>query len=229
MNDGLKVLITGASGMVGEGVLHECLQHAAVSSVLVLTRKTTGIDHPKLKEIIHHDFFNLFPIRDQFKGIDACYFCLGISSVGMSADQYYRTTYTLTMHVAELLVQASPQAVFCYVSGAGTDSSERSRIRWARVKGQTENHLMKLNFKAVYAFRPGFMKPTPGLKNTKSIYTFINWFYPIGRKLSPNNYCTLRELGLAMINITLHGYGKKVIVGRDIIALAAEPATTKKQ
>lgn len=214
--------------MVGEGVLHECLQHPSISGILVLTRESTGIQHPKLKEIIQKDFFNLFSIRDQLKGIDACYFCLGISSVGISADQYYRTTYTLTMHVAELLVQASPQAVFCYVSGAGTDSSEHGRIRWARVKGQTENHLMKLSFKAVYAFRPGFMKPTPGLKNTKSIYKFLNWLYPIGRKLSPNNYCTLREVGLAMINITLHGYEKKVITGRDIIALAADTATIKK-
>lgn len=221
MKQGLKVLITGASGMVGEGVLTECLSHPAVAEIVVLTRKTTGIDHPKLKEIIRNDFFNLFSIRDQLTNFDACYFCLGISSVGISPDQYYRTTYTLTMHVAELLAQASPQAVFCYVSGAGTDSSEQGRIRWARVKGQTENHLMKLPFKAVYAFRPGFMKPSPGAKNVKSIYTYINWFYPIGRRLFPNGYCTLRELGLSMINITLHGYGKKVIEGRDIIALAA--------
>ncbi|QEC45741.1 NAD-dependent epimerase/dehydratase family protein [Pseudobacter ginsenosidimutans] len=222
MNDGLKVLITGASGMVGEGVLLECLQHPSVAEILVITRRTTGIQHPKLTEIIHKDFFNLFSLRDQLKGIDACYFCLGISSVGISADAYYRTTYTLTMHMAELLVQASPQAVFCYVSGAGTDSSEHGRIRWARVKGQTENHLMKLPFKAVYAFRPAFMKPSPGQKNVKSIYKFISWLYPIGRKLSPNSYCTLREVGLAMINITLHGYSKKVITGRDIIALAAK-------
>lgn len=221
MKQGLKVLITGASGMVGEGVLTECLLHPEVAEIVVLTRKTTGIDHPKLKEIIRNDFFNLFSIRDQLTNFDACYFCLGISSVGISPDQYYRTTYTLTMHVAELLAQASPQAVFCYVSGAGTDSSEQGRIRWARVKGQTENHLMKLPFKAVYAFRPGFMKPSPGAKNVKSIYTYINWFYPIGRRLFPNGYCTLRELGLSMINITLHGYGKKVIEGRDIIALAA--------
>ncbi|MBO9635260.1 MAG: epimerase [Chitinophagaceae bacterium] len=223
MSDGLKVLITGVTGMVGEGVLHECTLHPGISSILVLTRKPTGIDHPKIKEIVHQDFFNLFPIREQFRDIDACFFCLGISSVGIPAEQYYRTTYTLTMHVATVLLQSSPQSIFCYVSGAGTDSSEKGRIRWARIKGQTENHLMKLPFKAVYAFRPGFMKPTPGLNNTKTIYKYINWFYPIGRRFFPGKYCTLRELGLAMINTAIRGYDKKIIEGADIIALATDP------
>ncbi len=222
MNAGLKVLITGATGMVGEGVLHECILHPGISSILVLTRKPTGIRDPKVQEIIHQDFFNLFPIRDQLRNIDACFFCLGISSVGIPAEQYYRTTYTLTMHVAEVLLQSSPQAVFCYISGAGTDSSEKGRIRWARIKGQTENHLLKLPFKGVYVFRPGFMKPTPGLKNTKSIYKYINWFYPIGRKLFPGKYCTLRELGSAMINTAILGCHKRVIEGEDIIVLAAD-------
>jgi hypothetical protein len=124
------------------------------------------------------------------------------------------------MHVAEILLQASPEAVFCYVSGAGTDSSEKGRLRWARVKGQTENHLLKLPFEEVYVFRPGFMKPTPGLKNTKSIYRYINWFYPIGRRLFPNSYCTLAELGQAMINASVIGYHKKILECRDIVNLS---------
>ncbi|HXB93461.1 MAG TPA: hypothetical protein VNU72_14280 [Puia sp.] len=230
----IRAIITGATGMVGEGVLHECLLHPEVEAVLVINRKPGGVVHPKLKEIVHKDFFDLSPIRDQLTGYNACYFCLGVSSVGMKADEYYRLTYTLTLQVAELLSQVSPIGpgssssvastgmVFCYVSGAGTDSSEKGRSRWARVKGKTENDLSKLPFRQVYNFRPGFIRATPGLSNAHAFYKYIGWLYPIGRALYPAGFCTLRELGLAMIRVTVDGYPNKIIEGKDIIALAAE-------
>jgi putative NADH-flavin reductase len=162
----IKAIITGASGMVGEGVLHECLLHTDVEEVLVIGRRTAGVSHPKLKEILHSDFFDLSPVKDQLKGYNACFFCLGVSSVGMKEKEYHHLTYDLTMHMATILAEQNPGMTFCYVSGAGTDSSEHGKMMWARIKGQTENDLMRLPFKAAYMFRPGFMKPTKGLKNT---------------------------------------------------------------
>lgn len=206
--------------MVGEGVLHECLQHPSVEAVLVINRRPGGVVHPKLKEIIHADFYDLSPIADQLQGYHACFFCLGTTSVGKDKDEYYKITYTLTMHVAETLVGLNPDMTFTYVSGRGTDSTERGRVHWARVKGKTENDLMKLPFKKVFAFRPGFMKPTPGLKNTLPFYKYINWLYPIGRALSPKNFCALRELGLAMIHCVDLPADRKVIEGQEIIELA---------
>lgn len=220
----IRAIITGATGMVGEGVLHECLQHPDVEAVLVINRKPCGVIHPKLKEIIHADFFDLFPIATQLAGYNACYFCLGVSSIGMKEQEYYRLTYTLTMHVAETLSRLNPDMLFCYVSGAGTDSSEKGRSMWARVKGKTENDLMKLPFRGVYAFRPGFIKPIKGLTRTHKFYRYINWMFPIGRALFPNGFCTLKELSLAMIHIAQHGYHKKIIDGKDIIQLAQQPA-----
>jgi uncharacterized protein YbjT (DUF2867 family) len=165
METKIRAIITGASGMVGEGVLHECLLDPQVEAVLVIGRKPCGTVHPKLKEIIHADFFDISPIANQLSGYNACYFCLGVSSVGMKEPEYYRLTYTLTLNVAQTLSKCNPDMTFCYVSGASTDSTEKGRSMWARVKGKTENDLMKLPFKQVFAFRPGYMHPTPGLKN----------------------------------------------------------------
>ncbi|NCD70101.1 NAD-dependent epimerase/dehydratase family protein [Mucilaginibacter agri] len=212
----IRAIITGATGMVGEGVLHECLQHSQVEAVLIINRKPLGVTHPKLKEIIHQDFFDLSPIKDQLVGYNACYFCLGVTSVGKKEPEYYKQTYMLTMHVAEALIETSPDMTFCYVSGAGTDGTEKGSSMWARVKGKTENDLMKLPFKQVFAFRPGFIKPTPGLKNAHAFYKYINWLYPVGRALFPNGFCTLKELGLAMINVTSKGFGKTIIDSKDI-------------
>jgi uncharacterized protein YbjT (DUF2867 family) len=215
----MKVIITGATGMVGEGVLLECLNHADVQQVLVVNRKPGGVSHPKLREIIHGDFFNLSPIEPQLTGFDACFFCLGVSSVGMSKEEYRRITYDLTLNVAQLLAKLNPAMTFCYVTGAGTDSSERGRTAWARVKGATENALIRL-FKQAYMFRPGFMKPTPGQKNVKSYYRFLLWLYPIGRALYPAGFCTLREVGVAMIKAAGKGYPKHILDVKDIVALA---------
>ena len=219
-NQKIRAIITGTTGMVGEGVLHECLQHPQVEAVLVINRKPGGVQHPKLKEIIHQDFFDFSPIKDQLSGYNACYFCLGVSSIGLKEDAYFKMTHTLTLHVAETLSKLNKDMTFCYISGAGTDSSEKGRSMWARVKGKTENDLMKLPFKQVFAFRPGFMKPTAGLKNALRFYRYINWMYPIGRALFPNAFCTLKDVGLAMINITITGYEKKVVEVKDIVTLA---------
>ena len=195
MNSSIKVIITGATGMVGEGVLHECLHHPAVSSILVINRKPCGVVHSKIKEIIHADFYDLSSIESHLKGYNACFFCLGTSSVGMNEAEYTKVTYTLTMHVAETLCKLNPDMTFCFVSGASTDSTEKGRLMWARVKGKTENDLMKLPFKRVYNFRPGFMQPTPGLKNVLPAYKYFTWLYPVLRPIFPNYMSTLAEIG----------------------------------
>ncbi len=220
METKIRAIITGATGMVGEGVLHECLLHPDVEAVLVINRKPCGVVHEKLKEIIHADFFDISDIEGQLAGYNACYFCLGVSSVGMKEDEYSRLTYTLTLNFARTLSKINPDMVFCYISGAGTDSSEKGRSMWARVKGKTENDLIKLPFKNVYAFRPGYMHPTPGLKNTIKFYKYITWLYPFARKVYPSGVSTLAELGLAMINIVRLGYPKQIIEVKDIVALA---------
>jgi uncharacterized protein YbjT (DUF2867 family) len=215
----MKVLITGSTGMVGEGVLLECLKHSDVEQVLVINRKPGGVSHPKLREIIHGDFFDLKPIEQQLTGLNACFFCLGVSSVGMSKDEYRHITYDLTLNVAQLLAKLNPATTFCYVTGKSTDSSEQGSVAWARVKGATENELLRL-FKQAYMFRPGFMKATQGQKNVKSYYTFIAWLYPIGRALYPAGFCTLQEVGQAMIKAAIKGYPKQILEVKDIVALA---------
>jgi hypothetical protein len=215
----IKAIISGTTGMVGEGVLLECLNHPDVEQVLVINRKPAGVSHPKLLEIIHADFFNLTPIEPQLIGYNACFFCLGVSSVGMSTEEYKHITYDLTLNVGQLLVKFNPEMTFCYVTGAGTDSSEKGRVAWARIKGATENALMRL-FKQSYMFRPAFMKATAGQKNVKSYYRFFAWLYPIGRALYPAGFCTLQEVGRAMINAVRTGYPKQVLEVNDIVKLA---------
>ena len=206
--------------MVGEGILYECLLTDDVAEVLVIGRKTCGMSHPKLKEILHADFYDLSPIAEKLAGYNACFFCLGVSSVGMKEPDYYKVTYTLTLHVAETVCKQNPGMVFCYISGAGTDSTEKGRLMWARVKGKTENDLMKLPFKKVYNFRPGILEPTKGLKNTLSLYKYFGWLAPLIRLLGPNTISTLKELGLAMINAVSYGYEKQILEVKDIHALA---------
>jgi len=219
-NTKVKAIITGATGMVGEGVLHECLLSPEVEAVLVINRKSCGVIHPKLKEIIHADFFDLSVIEDQLTGYNACYFCLGVSSIGMKEPEYYKLTYTLTLNVAQTLSKLNSDMTFCYVSGGGTDSTEKGKSMWARVKGKTENDLMKLPFKQVFAFRPGYMQPTKGLKNVLPYYKYFTWMYPFFHAVFPKFVCTLAEVGQAMINVTRFGYDKQVLEVKDIVALA---------
>jgi uncharacterized protein YbjT (DUF2867 family) len=215
----IKAIITGATGMVGEGVLLECLNHPEVERVLVINRKPGGVSHPKLQEIIQSDFFNLGPIESQLTGYNACFFCLGVSSVGIGKEEYKHVTYDLTLNVGQVLARLNPEMTFCYVTGAGTDSSEKGRIAWARVKGATENALLRL-FKHAFMFRPAFMKASPGQKNLKSFYKYIAWMYPIGRAVYPAGFCTLQEVGQAMINAAGKGYPKQILEVKDIVALA---------
>jgi hypothetical protein len=218
----INAIITGSTGMVGEGVLHECLNDTGVENVLVINRKPCGVVHPKLKEIIHTDFFDFSLIESQLTGYNACYFCMGVSSVGLKEPEYFNLTYTLTMLVAETLSRLNTDMVFCYVSGYRTDSSEKGRMMWARVKGKTENDLMKLPFKSVYAFRPAFILPTKGLKNVQPAYKYVTWLYPVFRPLLPNYFGTLKEIGLAMINSVKSGYEMQVLESKDIRILAQQ-------
>ncbi len=217
----IKAIIFGASGMVGEGVLLQCLKHQNVESVLVIGRRSCNWTHEKLTELIHNDFFNYTAIEQHLKGYNACFFCLGVSSVGMSEEAYTHTTYDLTMQAATTLSRLNPDMTFCYISGTGTDSTEKGRLMWARVKGRTENHLSKLPFRDVYLFRPGLMKPVEGQKNIKRIMKVAAAVYPIMKILTPKHVCTLEELGLAMIGSAEAGYPRKILENPDIARLAA--------
>lgn len=219
-NPNYRIIITGVTGMVGEGVLHECLQHDEVTEILVINRKPCGVVHPKLTEIIHNNFFDLSVIESKLVNYDACLFCLGVSSVGMKEPEYYKLTYELTMHVATTLAKLNPAMTFCYISGASTDSTEKGKMMWARVKGKTENDLMKLPFNKAYNFRPGILEPTKGLKNTLGFYKYLGWLLPIIRVLAPNHISTLAQLGKAMLNAATKGYDKQILEVSDIKALS---------
>ena len=214
----IKAIITGASGMVGEGVLYECLQHNDVEEILVIGRRSCGYTHPKLKEIVHADMYNLSSIEDQLEGYDACFFCLGTSSVGKKEPEFTKVTYDLTMHFATTLSKLNPEMTFCYISGRGTN--ETGRMMWQRVKGKTESDLMKLPFRQVYNFRPGIIKSTKGLKHTLPLYKWLSWMLPIINTIAPQTIVTLKQIGDAMINATTNGYGKKILEVRDIIKLS---------
>lgn len=215
----LKVIITGSTGMVGKGVLLECIDSPDVESILVLSRSPIDVMHPKVKEIIHKDFFDLSSVRDQLTGYNACFFCLGVSSVGMKEAEYRRLTYDLTLGFAKVVLFLNPDMTFCYVSGAGTDSSEKGKSMWARVKGKTENDLLSLGFKAAYMFRPGYIHPMRGIKSKTPLY---NAFYIVLKPLYPllkrmPKYVTDNAIiGRAMIRVALSGYSKSVLESIDI-------------
>ncbi len=208
--------------MVGEGVLHECLNNTDVENVLVINRKPCGVNHVKLQEIIHNDFFDLSEISECLIGFDACFFCLGVTSINKKEEDYYKLTYSLTVKFAELLLEQNPVMTFCYVSGTGTDSTENEKSMWARVKGKTENDLMKMKFKKVYNFRPGYLHPTKGLAYSHSYYKWIGFLYPLFRFAFPKYVSTLKELGLAMINSITKGYDKQILEVKDIVELSKE-------
>ncbi len=216
----MKIIITGATGMVGEGVLHVALNSPEVDGVLIINRSSIGITHPKLTEIIHSDFFNLDSISTQLKGYDACLFCLGVSSVGMKEETYFKLTYTLTMYFAQTFLRENPNASFSYISGVATDSSEKGRSMWARVKGKTENDLIRMPFKAVYCFRPGYLHPITEMKYTHPYYAYIGWMYPFFKLVLSRYTTTLEELGMAMIRATIQGYDKNILEVNDILLLS---------
>ena len=223
----IRAILTGATGMVGAGVLLECLQDPNIEHVLVLSRKPSGVIHPKVTELLHADLQNLGPIESQLTGYNACFFCAGISSVGLSKAEYERITHDLTLAFAQTLLRLNPEMTFTYVSGAGTESSEQGRSHWARVKGSTENALMALPFQHAYMFRPGYMHPTPGQPNVPKAYRYLSWLYPIARKLTPAYVSTMRELAQAMIAAVSSGYPKSILEVPDIVALAAGKVVSK--
>ena len=216
----MRIILTGATGMVGEGVLLECLQHPAIEQVLLVSRRPYGVPHPKVTECIVPDFLRIEDCISQLSGYDACFYCAGVSSRGMSEAEYTHVTYEITLHFARVLAGLNPQMIFDFVSGELTDSSEQGKLMWARVKGKTENELMRCGFRKVYNFRPGFMKPTAGQRNVKGYYRVIGGIYPLLHLLFPNHVSTLREVGLAMIHSVLKDYPRQVLEVKDIKALA---------
>ena len=220
----MKVVIFGATGMVGQGVLRECLLSSDVQIVETVGRSASGAQHPKLREIVHRDFLKFEAIADSLAGFDACFYCLGVSSAGMSAEEYERITYEYTMAAAELLARLNPQMTFVYVTGVGTDSTERGRSAWARVKGRTENALLRLPFKAAYMFRPGFIEPLHGVQSRtalyRRLYTLMKPVTPILRRAFPNSILTTEQIGRAMIAVAKHGASQPILEAKDIRALA---------
>ena len=218
----MNVLIFGATGMVGQGVLRECLLDSGVERVLAVGRSATGRQSPKLRELVVPDVANLTGIEAQLAGFDACFFCLGVSSLGMAEERYRQLTYDLTLAVARTVVAASPQLTFVYVSGAGTDSSEQGRSMWARVKGRTENDLRRLPFKAAYMFRPGAIVPLHGVRSktrwVQIMYTLASPLVPAWRALFPNTITTTEQVGLAMLRVVRDGYPSPILETRDINA-----------
>ena len=218
----MKVMVFGGTGMVGQGVLRECLLEPQVESVLVVGRTATGQQHPKLREIVHPDLLDLTPIAGELAGYDACFFCLGVSAVGLSEPDYRRVTYDITMSVARTLATRNPELTFIYVSGMGTDSA--GRAMWARVKGETENALLGLPFRA-YLMRPGLIQPRHGIVSKTAVYRLIYAvlapLYPVLKVLLPNYLTTTEQVGRAMIRVAQRGGAQRVLEIRDINAAAS--------
>lgn len=220
----MRVIVFGATGMIGQGVLRECLVDPRVSGVLVVGRTPTGVRHGKLRELLHRDLTDLTGIEDELGGFDACFFCLGVSAVGMGEEEYRRVTYDITLAAARPLAAGDPSTVFVYVSGAGTDDSERGRAMWARVKGATENALLALPFRA-YCFRPGYVRPLHGARSRtrwyRALYAVLGPLHPLLRMLAPDRVTTTEAVGRAMISVALRGWDGRVLSARDINAAAA--------
>jgi len=216
----MKVILFGGSGMVGQGVLRECLIDASVEAVLSVGRSSLGVQHPKLRELLHQDFTDYSAIESQLARYDACFFCLGVSSIGMDAERYRHLTYDITMAAAQTLARLNPGMVFTYVTGRGTDSTEQGSLMWARVKGKTENDLLKLPFKAAYMFRPAGIQPLHGVRSKTG---WINAVYAVTAPLlaymvhaTPNHMTTSERLGRAMIKVARDGYPRPILESADI-------------
>ena len=220
----MKVILFGATGMVGQGVLRECLLDRGIEAVLAIGRSSTGRTDPKLRELIRKDLFDTEVPDADLRGYDACFFCLGVSSAGMSEADYSRVTYDLTLAAANAMASANPRMTFCYFSGVGTDSSEQGRVMWARVKGRTENALLRL-FKSAYMFRPGYIQPLRGVRSStplyQGLYTVVAPLYPLLRRVIPKQLTTTVAVGRALIQVAAVGYAKHIIDVEDINRLAA--------
>lgn len=220
----MKILLFGATGMVGSGVLAECLADPRVTQVVSIVRQAGGVAHPKLREVRHADFFDYASLRETLLGADACFFCLGVSSFRMNEADYRRWTHDLTLAAARAVVEAAPSAVFCYVSGEGTDGSGAGRVMWARVKGQTEAALLTLPFRGAYMFRPGYIQPLAGVRSKtplyRAVYAALGPLYPVLRLVAPRHVTTSVNVGRAMLEVAIHGYGRRVLENEDINRVA---------
>jgi uncharacterized protein YbjT (DUF2867 family) len=215
----MKVLIFGATGMVGQGVLLESLRDTEVEFVVTLGRTATGVRDPKLREIVYRDLLNYGGMEESLAGFDACFFCLGVASTGMKEAEYERVTYGFTIAAAEALSRVNPGMTFTYISGSGTDSTERGRVMWARVKGRTENALLRLPLNA-YAFRPGFIEPMDGIQSKtpmyRMFYSVLGPMLPVLHRVFPNQILSTREIGQAMLAVARHGYDKRILETKDM-------------
>ncbi len=220
----MNVLITGTTGMVGKGVLLECLDHPQVKRVLSVSRSGLGLKHDKLEDIIHKDFSDYSSIKDSFKDLDACFLCMGVSAAGLSEEKYTEITYDYTLKLAKTLLELNPNMICTYVSGQGTDSSEKGRSMWARVKGKTENDLLKLGFKEAYMFRPGVIIPLRGIKSSTKLYQFFYdyfmWLIKLIQFFAPNSVVNTTEIGLAMISLVQSPTDINIINPKDIKRIA---------
>ena len=218
----MNILLFGATGMVGQGVLRECLVDPNVQLLQTIGRTATSIQNPKLRQIVHPDLWNYSTIESNLKNFDACFFCLGVGSAGMAEKDYERVTYGITIAAAEALSRLNPKMVFMYVSGTGTDSSEKGRMMWARVKGKTENALLRMPFAAAYMFRPGFIEPAHGEISRNKLYRILFVFtkplLPLLRRVFPNQILTTEQIARAMLNLVNHPYPKHVLEIKDIRA-----------
>lgn len=218
----MKVILFGATGMVGQGVLRECLADPEVERVLVIGRNACGVDDPKLDEIVRSDLFDYADVEALMRGYDACFFCLGVSAAGMSEERYTKITYDLTMATANTLARLNPKMTFIYVSGAGTDSSARGRIMWARVKGRTENELLQLPFESAYMFRPAFIQPMHGIQSRtklyRVLYAIVGPLFPILNALFPKHVTTTEQVGRAMLEVAKRGHPTQVVENAAIRA-----------
>lgn len=219
----MKVIITGATGMVGKGVLIECLDRSEITEVLSIGRRSLEMDHPKLKELIHKDFSEFESVKDQLENYDACYACMGVSSAGMDEAKYTVLTYDYTMALANVLYDINPKMTYTYVTGQGTDSSEKGRSMWGRVKGKTENDLLAKGFTQAFMFRPGMIIPVKGVSPSSKMYKvvikYLTWLLKLIKKLAPNQVVTTAQIGQAMINATINGYKEQVLSPKDILYL----------
>jgi len=219
----MKVILFGATGMVGQGVLQECLRSGEVEGVLSIVRRASRQQHPKLREIVHQDFSDFFEIEGELSGYDACFFCLGVSSLGMKEADYRRVTYDFAVSAARTLARLNPNMTFIYVSGSGTDSSGHGATMWARVNGQTENAIFQLPFKTAYAFRPAYIQPMDGIVPRtawlRAVYAVVAPLYPVWKRLFPNYVTTTAQVGRAMIHVAREGTPQRVLENRDINAI----------
>ncbi len=215
-----KVIITGSTGMVGEGIMRVCIDNEQIDKILLINRRSLGFTHPKITEIIHPNFLDFSNLEEEFKDYDACFHCMGITSVGADHEYYKIVTHDMSLQLAKSMARANKSATFIYVSGAGTDHTEQSGLFWARLKGKTENTIKKMGFTNSYFYRPGFIKPYKGQQRAHQFYKYINWLFPLGKRLYPEGFNTMEELGSSMISLLYQPVAEQIIKGKTISALA---------